>query len=105
MDKIAKSINEINMKVLKFPILVLYDSPSGYKGKYVVRVFENMMCLGGKTLFPTDTVILYTSEEDIEADLSEYTRVYRHDSNDPTLRAIYYLPRYQPLSGIVKIIH
>ena len=89
MDKILKSINELDMSDMKLPMITLYDKPLDYPEHFVARVWECAPPEGMKGPLPTNAVILYPSREAAEKDLSCFTRLERSMDDDERIIAAY----------------
>lgn len=65
--KRIESFKEVDWSGMKFPIISVYSHPSDYPQYYVARIFDVDK--------PTDTFMLKNTLYEIEADISEYTRM------------------------------
>ncbi len=65
--KRIESFKEVDWSGMEFPITAVYKHPSDYPQHYVARIFDVDR--------PTDTFMLKNTLYEIEADISEYTRM------------------------------
>lgn len=65
--KRIESFKEVDWSGMEFPIIAVYKHPLDYPQYYVARIFDVDK--------PTDTFMLKNTLHEIEADISEYTRM------------------------------
>lgn len=61
MDRIVKSIRDVYMGDLNFPVIAVYAHPVDYPDKYVARIFDLNK--------PTNTAVIKRSLEDLQEDI------------------------------------
>lgn len=82
-DILVKSINDIDMSDMTLPLITIYNSPKDYQGKVVARVWE------GKAASPTNAVILYSSIEAAQKELSIFFPIEKSPQDDPCIVCTY----------------
>lgn len=64
---ILNSIREVDLSVLKFPQVAVYNKPEDYPDKAVARVFDNGQ--------PTNVAMVADAPETLKEDISKYTNL------------------------------
>ena len=90
MDKILKTVTDLDMSDMVLPIITLYKKPYDYPEHYVARVWECAPPKGMKGPLPTNTVILYDTLSQAEKDLRPFTRMERNENDDPKIVATFF---------------
>ena len=62
MDKIVRSIKEVDMSDIYIPVIAVYENPEDYPGMCVARIFDMNR--------PTDTVIVRKTVKEINRDIN-----------------------------------
>lgn len=79
-DKVVKSIREIDLTGLRFPIIAIYKHPDDYPDKYVARIFDINRY--------TYTVILKDTLQELQEDISRNiskTFIPRDEKDEPCM--------------------
>ena len=68
IDKVAKSVAEIDLNTLVCPMIVVYQSTKEYPGQYAARVFDMDK--------PTNVILVNKSLEELQQDIRIHTRMF-----------------------------
>lgn len=75
---IVENLEDVDFSGLKFPFFVLYDHPSDFPDKIVVRVFDMDM--------PTNCVAVFNTLQEARAAMPEqFIRLARDPADDPVI--------------------
>lgn len=81
---IMKSIRDVNLSIMQFPQVEVYNKPEDYPDKAVTRVLDN-----GK---PTNIVIIADDTKKLREDIRKYTNLVcfgRGADDVPALECVY----------------
>lgn len=80
MDKIVRSIKEVDMSDIYIPVIAVYENQEDYPGMCVARIFDMNR--------PTDTVIVRKTVKEINRDIKRHKgmiKVARTKNDVPSL--------------------
>ncbi len=82
MNKMVKSMKQVDLSEIKIPMAVIYDSPKDFPGMYLCRIWEGAGC------HPTNTIIQKNYLDEMREDLQAagfMFRFSRADGDDPVI--------------------
>lgn len=80
----VKSIRDVDLSVLQFPQVAVYNKPDDYPDKAVARVFDNGQ--------PTNIIMMANDPNDLRWDIRKYTNLVwfpRGKEDVPALVGVY----------------